>query len=50
MNIILPPKLFRGDDDRDNKRHLRATSHFNQFQTNLINGGVGKKIFSEPLM
>ncbi|MGZ3871882.1 MAG: hypothetical protein ACXVJD_03125 [Mucilaginibacter sp.] len=50
MNLILPPKLFRGDDDHENKRSLRATSHFSQFQTNLINGGIGKKIFTEPLM
>lgn len=48
--MILPKKLYRGDDDRENKRKLRATSHFNQFHTNLINGGIGKKIFNEPLM
>jgi hypothetical protein len=48
--MILPEKLYRGDNDKKNERMLRASSHFNQFQTNLINGGVGRKIFNEPLV
>lgn len=48
--MILPKELYRGDADPEYKRHLRATSHFNQFQTNLISGGVGKKIFTDPLL
>jgi hypothetical protein len=46
----LPNRLYRGDADSENKRLLRATSHFNQYHTNLINGGIGKRIFNEPLM
>lgn len=48
--MILPDKFYRGDADPENKRRLRATSHHNQFQTNLISGGIGKKIFTEPLL
>lgn len=48
--MILPRRLYRGDADRDNIRMLRATSHFNNYQTNLINGGIGKRIFNEALM
>lgn len=48
--MSLPQNLFRGDDDRDNERMLRMTSHYHQFHNNLIKGGIGERIFTEPLM
>lgn len=47
---MIPKKLFRGDSDSQNARRLRYTYSRQQFCTNLIRGGVGEKIFSEPLM
>jgi len=45
----LPPFLYRGDGDRDNRRKLKSTIQHQQYQTNLINGGNGREIFDTPL-
>lgn len=47
---MIPKKLYRGDADNENKRNLRYTCTQHQFCTNLIKGGAGRKIFSEPIM
>lgn len=47
---MLPNFLFRGDDDSENFRNLRANVDHRQFQTNLLKGGDGSKIFTEELM
>lgn len=48
--MMLPNLLFRGDDDSDNARKLRATIDHGQLNTNLLNGGEGSKIFTSDLM
>ncbi len=47
---MLPEKLYRGDADNQNQRNLRYTCSQQQFCTNLIKGGEGRKIFSEPIL
>ncbi len=47
---MIPEKLYRGDADNQNQRNLRYTCSQQQFCTNLIKGGEGKKIFSEPIL
>lgn len=47
---MIPEQLYRGDSDNQNKRNLRYTFSRQQFCTNLIKGGVGRIIFSEPIM
>ncbi len=48
-DTIMPPNLFRGDSDPTGNRKLKSTIIDQQFQTNLINGGVGRVIFEAPL-
>lgn len=47
---MIPGKIFRGDGDPKDIRNLRYSSCRGQYHTNLIKGGIGQKIFSEPLM
>ncbi|MFY7988121.1 MAG: hypothetical protein ACOVNP_04505 [Flavobacterium sp.] len=47
---MIPEKLYRGDADNKNQRNLRYTCSQQQFCTNLIKGGEGRKIFSEPIL
>jgi hypothetical protein len=45
----LPTYLFRGDNDIKGTRNLKASIHFGQLQTTLLNGGQGHIIFKTPL-
>ena len=42
--------LFRGDSDYSGQRFLKHTLHHGQLQTNLINGGNGRKIHETPIV
>ncbi len=48
-DLNIPDRLYRGDDDKAGIRKLRTTIQYNQFQTNLVNGGEGRLIFESPL-
>jgi len=47
--ITLPKFLFRGDNDKHNKRLLKSTFKSELFMTNLISGGIGREIFSNTI-
>jgi hypothetical protein len=47
--MILPPYLYRGDQDPQNTRKLKDTLGSGLLLTNLCNGGIGKEIFNQPL-
>lgn len=47
---MIPDKLFRGDDDQQNISQLRYSSSRQHFHSNLIKGGSGIVIFTEPLL
>ncbi|WP_286844119.1 hypothetical protein [Sphingobacterium sp. UBA7631] len=49
-NKMIPRKIYRGDADPKDIRNLRYSSSRGQYYTNLIKGGIGQKIFSEPFM
>lgn len=46
---MLPKLLFRGDNDKCNKRQLKSTLNSGVLLTNLCNGGNGREIFSNSL-
>jgi hypothetical protein len=50
MSNKIPKYLYRGDSDKSGVRLLKNTLHFNQFQTNLINGGNGREIIEKPIL
>ena len=47
---VIPSILYRGDEDLNNIRNLKATLHHYQLQTNLLNGGQGHMIFDTPII
>ena len=46
---MIPEKLYRGDSDKEKKRELKLRLKNYQFQTNLLDKGVGATVFVKPL-
>lgn len=49
MNSNISQKLIRGDADPKQIRKLKSTLGQRQLQTNLLDGGEGHLVFTEPL-
>lgn len=50
MNSRIPKCLYRGDNDYENERKLKATLHFHHLSSNLTNGGIGREIANESFL
>jgi hypothetical protein len=47
---MIPDQLYRGDGDCQGIRFLHQTISFSQLQTNLINSGDKRLVFTEELL